>query len=170
MLSGASWGGLGMTIQEETLGQTKDKLERLYLSGGLGTSRCPPRGVGGSCWGEKCLDCPRISGRKQNKTNLNDTSVSQNISKTETSKCYFKSNWGNNSPYSISLHIIFRNILHNSKELIQKKPKIATKNICCIVTFWHSRRMLIIVKKLPVLKNSNLLFSNCNCIRTSTYL
>ena len=32
--------------------------ERLYLSAGLGTSWCPPGGVGRSGWGEECLDFP----------------------------------------------------------------------------------------------------------------
>ena len=42
------WGGVsGMPIWEETRGQTQDTLERLYLLAGLGTSRCPPGGVGG---------------------------------------------------------------------------------------------------------------------------
>ena len=31
-----------MSIWEETPGQTKDTLERLYLSAGLGMSWCPP--------------------------------------------------------------------------------------------------------------------------------
>ena len=33
-----------------------DTLERLYLSAGLGTSCVPPGGVGGSGWGEECLN------------------------------------------------------------------------------------------------------------------
>ena len=42
------WGVVsGMPIGEETLGQTEDTLERLYLSTGLGTSRCPTGRVGG---------------------------------------------------------------------------------------------------------------------------
>ena len=41
---------LAMPIWEETPGQTKDMLERLHLSAGLGMSRCPPGGVGGSGW------------------------------------------------------------------------------------------------------------------------
>ena len=45
-----------MPVQEETPGQTKDMLERLYLSAGLGTSRCPPGGIGGSGRGEEDLD------------------------------------------------------------------------------------------------------------------
>ena len=52
----ASWmsplrGVSGMLLQE-TLGQTKDMLERLHLSAGLKPSLCPPRGVAGSGWGE----------------------------------------------------------------------------------------------------------------------
>ena len=39
------WGGvLGMPIWEETPGQTKDTLKRLYLSAGQGTFQCPPGG------------------------------------------------------------------------------------------------------------------------------
>ena len=45
-----------MPVQEETPGQTKDMLERLYLSAGLGTSQCPPGGIGGSGRGEEDLD------------------------------------------------------------------------------------------------------------------
>ena len=30
----------------------------IYLSAGLGTSRCPLGGVGGCNWGEECLDVP----------------------------------------------------------------------------------------------------------------
>ena len=41
-----------MPIWEETSGQTQDTLERLYLLAGLGTSLCPPGGVGGCSWGE----------------------------------------------------------------------------------------------------------------------
>ena len=53
------WGGVsGMPIWEETLGQTKDTLERLYLLAGLGTLCCPPGGVGGSGRGEERLDPP----------------------------------------------------------------------------------------------------------------
>ena len=67
-----------MSIQEETPGQTKDTLEKLYLSAGLRMSQCPPRGVGGHGREEECLDFPaqavspvtqtQISGRKQNET------------------------------------------------------------------------------------------------------
>ena len=53
------WGGvLGMPIQEETSRQTEDMMERLYLLTSLGTSLCPPRGVGGRSWGEQCLYFP----------------------------------------------------------------------------------------------------------------
>ena len=63
-----------MPIWEETLGQIRDMLEKLYLLAGLGTFWCPPGGVGGSGQGEEHLDLPaqavalatqtRISGRK----------------------------------------------------------------------------------------------------------
>ena len=73
------WGGIvGMPIQEETRGLTKDTLERLYFLPVLGTFWCPPGGVGGSDWGEKHLDLPaeavapatrtQISSRKQDET------------------------------------------------------------------------------------------------------
>ena len=53
------WGGvLGMPIKDETPGKTKDTLESLYLSAGLGKSWCIPRGVGGRGPGEECLDFP----------------------------------------------------------------------------------------------------------------
>ena len=72
------WGGVsGMPVWEETPGQSKDTLETLYLSAGLGTSWCPPGGVAGG-WREECLDLPaqavapntrtRVSGRKQDET------------------------------------------------------------------------------------------------------
>ena len=67
-----------MPIREETPGQNKDTLERLYLSDGLGKSWRPPGGVGGSGCGEERLDLPaqtvapgtwtRLSGRKRNET------------------------------------------------------------------------------------------------------
>ena len=63
---------------EETPGQTKDTLERLYLSACLEMSWRPAGGVVGTAWGEECLGLSgqavapatriRISGRKQNKT------------------------------------------------------------------------------------------------------
>ena len=66
-------------IWDETLGQTKDKLERLYLLAGLGTSWHPPAGAG---WREECLDLhaqavapkTQMSRRKRNETHsiLND--------------------------------------------------------------------------------------------------
>ena len=68
-------GGSGMAFWEETPGQTKDTLERLYLLAALGRSRCTPGGIGGSGWGEEHLDFPaqvvapatwtRISSRKR---------------------------------------------------------------------------------------------------------
>ena len=68
-----------MPNREETPGQIKDVLERLYLSAGLGISWCAPGGVGGSDRGEERLDLPaqafapvtrtRIRVRKRNKTN-----------------------------------------------------------------------------------------------------
>ena len=61
----------------QTKGQRKDTLERSHLWTGLGTSGCPPRGIGGSHQGEENLDLPtqtvapmaqtKISSRKQNK-------------------------------------------------------------------------------------------------------
>ena len=59
----ASWtsprGGMsGMSIQEETPGQTEDVLERLYLSWLGNVSFFPPGGVGGRGQGEECLDFP----------------------------------------------------------------------------------------------------------------
>ena len=73
------WGDVSDTpIWEETPGQTEDTLERLYLWAGLGTSWCPPGGVGGSGRGEERLVLPapalapvtptRRSSRKRNKT------------------------------------------------------------------------------------------------------
>ena len=47
---------LGMLIQEETPKQTKGRLERLYPSTGLGTSRRLPRGLGGWGRGVESLD------------------------------------------------------------------------------------------------------------------
>ena len=49
---------LGMPIREETLGQTNDTLERLYLLAGKGTSWFPHRGFGGSGQWEKRLNLP----------------------------------------------------------------------------------------------------------------
>ncbi len=53
----------------------QDRLERLYLSAGLGTLRYTPGGAGGSSWGEECLGFPaetaapatrtRVSGRRR---------------------------------------------------------------------------------------------------------
>ena len=65
----------GMPIQVESPGQTKDTLERLYLSAGLGRHSVFP---GGSSWGEEGLDFPaqvvapvsrtKISSRKRKET------------------------------------------------------------------------------------------------------
>uniref|UniRef100_A0A3B3RSY3 Uncharacterized protein n=1 Tax=Paramormyrops kingsleyae TaxID=1676925 RepID=A0A3B3RSY3_9TELE len=41
-----------MSYREEAPGQAQDSLEGLYLSAGLGTPRCPPRGAGRGSWGE----------------------------------------------------------------------------------------------------------------------
>ncbi|KAK3550515.1 hypothetical protein QTP70_000068 [Hemibagrus guttatus] len=47
------WRGVpGVPHREEALGKTQDTLERLCLSGGLGTPRGPSRRAGGSVWGE----------------------------------------------------------------------------------------------------------------------
>ncbi|KAI3374835.1 hypothetical protein L3Q82_021373 [Scortum barcoo] len=45
----------GMSHREEASGKTKDTLERLCLSAGLGTPRGPPGRAGGSVWGEGSL-------------------------------------------------------------------------------------------------------------------
>ncbi|KAI3353577.1 hypothetical protein L3Q82_020099 [Scortum barcoo] len=51
-----------MSHREEASGKTKDTLEKLCLSAGLGTPRGPPGRAGGSVWGEGslgifCSDC-----------------------------------------------------------------------------------------------------------------
>lgn len=58
LCSACSGVDLGTPIQEKTLGQTKDMLERWYHSTVLGASWCHPGGFGGSCWGEERLDYP----------------------------------------------------------------------------------------------------------------
>ena len=45
----------GTSNQEETSGLTRDTLEGLYLSTGLGTPQDSPGRAGGSGWGEGCL-------------------------------------------------------------------------------------------------------------------
>ena len=47
-----------MPIQEEYPGQTKDMLERLYLSAALRTFWCPTGKIGERGWGEERLDLP----------------------------------------------------------------------------------------------------------------
>lgn len=39
-----------MSHEKESPGQTQDKIERLYLSAGLGTPQCSPGYAGGSGW------------------------------------------------------------------------------------------------------------------------
>ena len=48
----------GTSDGEETLRQTQNPLERLYISSGLGTPRDPPGGAGERCWGEGGLESP----------------------------------------------------------------------------------------------------------------
>ena len=73
----ASPGGgvLGIPIRGETPGQTQDALERLYVSAGMGRSRCPPGRVGGCSWGGECpcLSCCPLDPDtdKQQKTKQN---------------------------------------------------------------------------------------------------
>jgi len=48
----------GTSDWEESLGQTQNPLEGLYISSGLGTPRDPPGGAGECYWGEGSLEDP----------------------------------------------------------------------------------------------------------------
>ncbi len=83
-----AWGGvLGISIREETPGQTQNTLERLYLSADLGILWYTPEGAGVSSWGEECLGFPaetaapatrtRISGRRQDEMRGDERQMQQ---------------------------------------------------------------------------------------------
>ena len=82
-----------MPIQKETPGQTKDGMERLYLSAGLGMSWCPPRAVGGSGLGEEHLDLPAqaVTGIDKRRTNILKVEILvqlKGLSYLEESDCF----------------------------------------------------------------------------------
>ena len=61
----------------------------MYLSAGLGTSRCPPEGAGGCSWGEECLDVPAYAVAPTTRTRINGRKRKEKTKKTKVHRIKF---------------------------------------------------------------------------------